>query len=127
MQHDQVKDEIVKQQGLLLLFRCSIEANLVERAKRLLWRIKHEDKLSCSHSNKELCHHIYERLLQDGYRVWLDHDQMHGAPMIAMANAIENSEYVLLCMSEAYKQSPYCQLEAIVTPFSDSVISFHLS
>lgn len=176
MQHDQVKDEIVKQQGVPLLFRCSIEPTLIERAEsnhwsleimlaltfnkeafnsirtnseftghlktlltstdeeakraaeRLLWKIEQEEKsvekptvqsndkydimLSYSHSNKELCHYIHERLIQDGYRVWLDRDQMHGAPMVAMANAIENSEYVLLCMSDAYKQSPYCQLEA---------------
>lgn len=176
VQHDQVKDEIVKQQGLPPLFRCSIEPKLVERAEsnhwsleimlaltfnkeaftsirnnsefirhlktlltstddeakraaeRLLWKIEQEEKsvekptiqsndkydimLSYSHSNKELCHYIHERLVQDGYRVWLDRDQMHGAPMIAMANAIENSEYVLLCMSDSYKQSAYCQLEA---------------
>ena len=176
VQHDQVKDEIIKQQGLPLLFRCSIEPELVEcaernhrsleimlaltfnqegfdamksntefirhlktllnstddeakrAAERILWKIeqgeqavgkaiipsndKYDIMLSYSHSNKELCHYIYERLIQDGYRVWLDRDQMHGAPMDAMADAIENSEYVLLCMSDAYKQSPYCQLEA---------------
>jgi hypothetical protein len=176
VQHDQIKDEIVKQQGLPLLFRCSSEPELIERAEgshwsleillaltfnqeafntvknntefvqhlktllnstdadakraaeRLLWRLEQEEKavrtttipssnkydimLSYSHSNKELCHAIYERLVKDGFRVWLDRDEMHGAPMVAMANAIENSEYVLICMSDAYKKSPYCQLEA---------------
>ena len=176
MQHDQIKDEIVKQQGLPLLFRCATEPQLVEQtegnqcsleillaltfnqeafnqvknntefikhlhtllqstdekdkraAEHLLWKLEQVEKavrtptvpendkydimLSYSHSNKELCHAIYERLVKDGFRVWLDRDQMHGAPMIAMANAIENSEYVLICMSDSYKQSPYCQLEA---------------
>ncbi|CAF1310789.1 unnamed protein product [Adineta ricciae] len=37
---------------------------------------------------------------------------MHGDTMTAMANAIEKSEFVIICMSEAYKQSPYCQAEA---------------
>ena len=176
VQHDQIKDEIAKQQGLPLLFRCSIEPKLLERAEgsqwalqillaltfnqeafntmknntqfiqhlktlinstdddakrtaeRLLWKLEEEEKavrtaappssdkydvmLSYSHSNKELCYGIYDRLVKDGFRVWLDRDQMHGAPMVAMANAIENSDYVLICMSDAYKQSPYCQLEA---------------
>jgi hypothetical protein len=32
--------------------------------------------------------------------------------MAAMAEAVENSEFVLLCMSDSYKQSTYCQAEA---------------
>ncbi|CAF4886064.1 unnamed protein product [Rotaria sp. Silwood1] len=37
---------------------------------------------------------------------------MYGATMITMAEAIENSEFVLICMSDIYKQSVYCQSEA---------------
>jgi len=106
----------------------STDDNAKRAAERPLWKLEQEEKaartttilegdkynimLSYSHSNKELYHAIYERLVKDGFRVWLDRDEMHGAPMVAMANAIENSEYVLICMSDAYKQSPYCQLEA---------------
>ncbi|CAF1337796.1 unnamed protein product [Rotaria sordida] len=32
--------------------------------------------------------------------------------MQAMADAVENSEFVILCMSDAYKHSIYCQAEA---------------
>lgn len=32
--------------------------------------------------------------------------------MIAMAYAVENSEFVIMCMSDSYKQSTYCQAEA---------------
>ena len=32
--------------------------------------------------------------------------------MNAMAEAVENSEFVIMCMSDAYKQSTYCQAEA---------------
>lgn len=32
--------------------------------------------------------------------------------MSAMAEAVENSEFVIMCMSDAYKQSTYCQAEA---------------
>ena len=48
--------------------------------------------ISYSHSDKQLCHQIHEQLVKDGFRVWIDRDHMHGATMIAMANAIENSE-----------------------------------
>ena len=32
--------------------------------------------------------------------------------MSAMADAVENSEFVIMCMSDSYKQSTYCQAEA---------------
>jgi hypothetical protein len=32
--------------------------------------------------------------------------------MSAMADAVENSEFVMMCMSDSYKQSTYCQAEA---------------
>ena len=73
---------------------------------------KYDIMLSYSHSDKDLCYHIHDRLIKDQYRVWLDREYMHGATMVAMANAIENSEFVLICMSDAYKQSAYCQSEA---------------
>jgi hypothetical protein len=68
--------------------------------------------LSYSHSDKDLCYRIHDQLIQDQFRVWIDRDQMHGQTMVAMANAIENSEFVFICMSEAYKRSAYCQSEA---------------
>jgi hypothetical protein len=64
--------------------------------------------LSYSHD----CKKVYEQLTNDGYRVWLDREQMHGFTMIAMADAIEHSKFVLICMSKAYKQSANCQVEA---------------
>ena len=44
--------------------------------------------------------------------MWIDRDRMHGDATVAMANAIENSQFVIICMSETYKTSPYCQAEA---------------
>ncbi|CAF4985625.1 unnamed protein product, partial [Rotaria socialis] len=35
-----------------------------------------------------------------------------GSTMVGIANAIENSEHVVICMSNMYKQSVYCQSEA---------------
>ncbi|CAF4365419.1 unnamed protein product, partial [Adineta steineri] len=47
-----------------------------------------------------------------GYRVWIDFDQMHGNVMDAMAQAIDQSEIIIICMSEHYRQSNYCRAEA---------------
>ena len=177
VQHDQIKEELIKQEILPLLIRCateskfdsmkvrlptleillaltfnteaanqltqnsnfisflktlsiqSAEQRLQRVAEGILWKLKKEQKdlpstntnptkktyhimLSYSHSDKDLCYQIHDRLVQDQFKVWIDRDQMHGQTMVAMANAIENSEFVFVCMSEAYKQSAYCQSEA---------------
>ena len=103
-------------------------SNLSRAAEGLLWKLEKEVEaitktnlvdtyqyrmmISYSHGDKQLCHRIHEQLVKDGFRVWIDRDQMHGATMIAMADAIENSQTILMCMSDAYKQSVYCQSEA---------------
>ncbi len=183
IQHDQIKEELIKQEILPLLLRCateskfdpikarlpaleillgltfnaeaarqlkhnsqfisnlktlstsSTEQRLQRVAEGILWKLEKEATavakpnissttttdivtktyqvmLSYSHSDKDLCYRIHDRLVQDQFRVWIDRDEMHGQTMVAMANAIENSEFVFICMSEAYKQSAFCQSEA---------------
>ncbi|CAF3577583.1 unnamed protein product [Rotaria sp. Silwood1] len=106
----------------------SNKSNIQRAVEALLWKLEKETEavtkltnsklykydimISYSHSDQQLCYQIHERLVQDGFSVWIDRDNMHGATMIAMAEAIENSEVVLICMSDAYKQSVYCQSEA---------------
>ena len=68
--------------------------------------------ISYSHSDKHLTYQIHQRLLENNFKVWIDKDHMHGQTMVAMANAIENSQFVLICMSDAYKISAFCQSEA---------------
>lgn len=101
---------------------------LQRAAESLLWKLEKEKEavtkptvsssykydimISYSHSDKRLCHQVFEQLIKDGFRVWIDRENMHGATMTAMADAIENSNIVLICMSNAYKQSVYCQSEA---------------
>jgi hypothetical protein len=68
--------------------------------------------ISYSHKDKVLCNQIYEELSKSGYRVWIDFDQMRGNVMDAMAQAIEQSHTVIICMSEDYRKSNYCRAEA---------------
>ena len=73
---------------------------------------KFDIMISYSHTDKKLCFEICDFLEKDGYHVWLDRDRMHGDAIVAMADAIENSELIVVCMSTGYKASPYCQSEA---------------
>ncbi|CAF1233478.1 unnamed protein product [Rotaria sordida] len=120
--------------NLKTLVTSSTNRHLQRVAENLLWKLeieetaitkshgistishvaskKYDIMLSYSHSDKELCYRIHDCLVKDNFRVWIDRDQMHGQTMVAMATAIENSYFVFLCMSEAYKQSAYCQSEA---------------
>ncbi|CAF1563995.1 unnamed protein product [Rotaria sp. Silwood1] len=68
--------------------------------------------ISYSHKEKILCKQIYDELTKSGYRIWIDFDQMHGNVMDAMAQAIEQSHIIIICMSEQYRKSNYCRAEA---------------
>ncbi len=73
---------------------------------------KYDLMISYSHSNKDLCYQIHQSLIKSNYRVWLDFEKMYGSTLQSMAQAIESSDIILLCMSNPYKQSAYCQSEA---------------
>lgn len=97
-------------------------------AEGLLWKLEKENEavakpvvlssrkykimISYAHKDKIAFLQIHEELVKDGFNVWIDRDCLYGSTMIGIANAIENSENVLICMSNAYKESVYCQSEA---------------
>ena len=58
---------------------------------------------------------IRQLLIDNGYKVWIDVDQMHGSTLEAMARAVENASLVLICYSESYKMSNMCRTEAEYT------------
>ncbi|CAF2131416.1 unnamed protein product, partial [Rotaria magnacalcarata] len=68
--------------------------------------------ISYSHKGNDICHRIYKTLTARDFRVWIDLEGMHGAVMQVMANAVKQSRCILICMSESYYLSPYCQSEA---------------
>ncbi|CAF4295491.1 unnamed protein product [Rotaria socialis] len=181
-QHDQIREELIKQKGDSLFLRCALEdkfnplkaklpaleillaltfnkdfaATLKDNtafinhvrtltsspqqelqlvATALIWKLEKEPEttvqpvqeqmssptiakkqynimISYSHNDKELCHRILNALEKDQLRVWIDSRLMHGATFDAMAKAIENTEFVVMCMSDAYKQSAFCEMEA---------------
>ncbi|CAF1200481.1 unnamed protein product [Didymodactylos carnosus] len=75
-------------------------------------KYKYDVMINYSHTDKNLCYQIHERLVNDKFCVLFDRDHCYGSHMQEMANAIENAEFVLVCMSDSYKQSAYCQSEA---------------
>ena len=68
--------------------------------------------ISYNHASKSLCTDIYNSLTKDEYDVWIDLKQMHGSTLAAMAQAIEDSDIILYCVTQNYSQSMNCQKEA---------------
>ncbi|XP_077984641.1 uncharacterized protein LOC144439241 [Glandiceps talaboti] len=52
---------------------------------------------------------VKERLKSAGYNVWMDIEKMGGSTLEAMADAVQNADVVLICMSEKYKYSNPCR------------------
>lgn len=68
--------------------------------------------ISYNRESRDLCLKVKAELEKLGYKIWIDVESIHGSSLEAMANAIENSVCVLMCMTEKYKQSANCRLEA---------------
>jgi hypothetical protein len=50
--------------------------------------------------------------LQIGFKIWIDFEDIHGSSLESMAKAIEQSQCVIIGMTENYKQSTNCRAEA---------------
>lgn len=71
--------------------------------------------ISYNRETRETCLKMKEKLVQNGFKVWIDVEQIQGSSLDSMAKAIENSFCVLICMTEKYKQSVFCRAEAEYT------------
>ena len=68
--------------------------------------------ISYNTCNRDIVLKIKENLESHGYKIWIDINDIHGSSLESMANAIENSFAVLICISERYRESINCQAEA---------------
>lgn len=71
--------------------------------------------ISYQWGHQELIKEIKANLSKRGYNVWLDIEKMNGSTLQAMAEAVEQSCLILICMSPKYKESANCRMEAEYT------------
>eukprot|EP00043_Microstomoeca_roanoka_P014343 m.142180 g.142180 ORF g.142180 m.142180 type:complete len:881 (+) comp15988_c2_seq2:86-2728(+) len=50
-------------------------------------------------------------LEQDGFKVWMDIDDMSGSVLESMSTGVEKADVIVLCLCEAYKTSTPCRTE----------------
>ncbi|CAF3126436.1 unnamed protein product, partial [Rotaria sp. Silwood2] len=80
----------------------------MEQAKEF----KFDLMISYCHKDADLCIKIHKRLKDTtDTRIWIDTEQMFGSLTECMSEAIENSRIILVCYSNAYKESANCQSE----------------
>jgi hypothetical protein len=68
--------------------------------------------ISYNSASRELCLKVKSELEKRGFKVWMDVSDLHGSSLESMANAIENSVCMLMCVTEKYRKSVNCQAEA---------------
>ncbi len=68
--------------------------------------------ISYNWKHKDTVKIIHSHLVKRGYKVWIDMEQMSGNVADRMAEAVENSAAVLICVSSKYKESANCRQEA---------------
>jgi hypothetical protein len=68
--------------------------------------------MSYNWDHQSVIKRIHAALVQRGYRMWIDVEQMKGSTVDAMSLAVEDAAVVLIGVSRAYKESTNCRLEA---------------
>ncbi|CAF0893101.1 unnamed protein product [Didymodactylos carnosus] len=66
--------------------------------------------ISYCYSDKDVCHPLADRLMSDGFTLWIDRDKTLTESVTR--KAIDQSDCVLLCLSEEYYTNVNCQNEA---------------
>ena len=128
---DQVLGEVDKDTELIKYIEsmtkpenCSMKA-MRKLCEQIKWRltmentesdlIKNEDKaktvfISYYSNTKELCFAIRSFLEKHGFKVLIDVNE--GSRINPIIKAVESCDYFLMCLTEKYRQSVSCQLEA---------------
>jgi hypothetical protein len=70
---------------------------------------KYDVMISYQWDSQNKCLQIKKGLEHAGYRVWIDVEQMHADMNDRMAEAIEGSACVIVCMTSKYKDSANCK------------------
>ncbi|RNA19530.1 hypothetical protein BpHYR1_029543 [Brachionus plicatilis] len=103
--------------------RMKQKESAAKMCEQILWNMKknmkREAKIKCDHvmisynsASRHLCLRIKKQLEQMGLQVWIDVERIHGSSLDSMAKAVEMSFCVLICITEKYRLSEFCQAEA---------------
>lgn len=84
----------------------------IDESKRSSTNHQYDLMISYSHSNKDLADRITHQLTNDHFRLSINCDETFGMNMKTKTDLMDQSRYILLCLSDEYKQNSYCRCEA---------------
>lgn len=100
-------------QGISRAVHCLLwRYEKLDESKRSSVNHQYDLMLSYSHSNQDLADRINDHLTQDHFRLSFNCDETFGLNMQSKIDLIDQSRYILLCLSNEYKQNSYCRCEA---------------
>ncbi len=128
----QVNEELNKDLDLIeyvtkLQNKKDFEFKLLEKTcQNFLWILKSKEKqvenlpliktshimISYNTASRVKCLKIKDELEKLNFKIWIDVNEIHGSSLDSMAQAVEQSQIVLICITEKYRQSVNCQAEA---------------
>jgi hypothetical protein len=76
---------------------------------RMFEKYKYDLMISYQWSHQKTCLAIKQSLEKLGYRVWMDTEKMVGDLNDRMAEAVDKSHIILICMSKKYEESQNCK------------------
>lgn len=101
--------------GILWKLQNFEECGKDNKIKNNLKKIENNNKhimISYNGESRQICLSIKSELEKLGFKVWIDVENIAGSSLESMADAIEKSFCILMGMTEKYKMSANCRLEA---------------
>ena len=99
----------------------TIRKDLVKYIESILWLLNPNENsnlnknhvfISYDNDDRELCLMIKNELELLEHKIWINVEDNKGDSIDVMARGIESASCVLICMTDKYKESLYCRLEA---------------
>ena len=83
--------------------------------------MEYELFISYSHDDKEKVNLLIERLRADGFRLWVDEEQIGGGDQLrkVMVDGIKQSAHVMICLSPSYLEKKWTTFESAVNQAMD--------
>ena len=92
--------------------KVDTESKLKDSAEKKADDVPSHVMISYNTASRDLCLKVKADIEAAGHKVWIDVNDIHGSSLNSMAEAVENSYCVLICVTEKYRQSINCQAEA---------------
>ena len=122
-----ILNEVKKENELINFIQNLMSSETIEYIKlkkacnNFLWTLNKQDKvissngkhimISYNSATRDLCLKIRDFLKSKNFDVWIDTANINGSSCDSMAEAVENAQCVLICVTEKYRQSYACQSE----------------